>query len=161
MKLAKIFLAVVALFAMSCGEKNGGDGTTSPTVNWESEGSIIGEWELTSFGGNSEAKPRIYLELNENGSFDMYQQAFSVIWLHYTGTFTYNGTTLSGVYSDDKPWAAEYAVSFAKEPNRMRLISTTNNNETSIYNECEIPTSIIDEAREPEMVRSVTIERFL
>lgn len=160
MKLAKIFLAMAALFAVSCGP-NPNDGGSTSNLDWGNDGSIIGEWELTSFSGSSEAKPRVYLALNEDGSFDMYQQAFSIVWFHYTGTFTYNGTTLSGVYSDNKPWSAEYAVSFAKTPNRMRLINKTNSNEVSIYNGCEIPSSIIDDAREPENVRSVAIERFL
>ena len=159
MKLTKIFLAFIAMFAISCVQDNGGG--TNNNTKWANEGSIIGEWELTSFSGSSEAKPRVYLALNEDGSFDMYQQAFSIVWFHYTGTFTYNGTTISGKYSDEKPWSTEYAVSFAEEPTRMRLINTANDKEVSIYNECEIPDSVIDEAREPESVRSATVKRFL
>jgi hypothetical protein len=161
MKLAKIFLAVVALFAMSCGEKIGGGGTTTPTVNWGNEGSIIGDWELTSFDGSNEAKPRIYIAFYEDNTFEMYQQAYSVVWYRYEGTFNFDGTTLSGLYSDGKPLSAEYAVSFAKEPSRMRLIRKDNDNDISIYTENEIPVYIKDEAIEPQNVRSVTIERFL
>ena len=116
---------------------------------------------MTSFNDNSTAKPRIYIELKENGEFDMYQQAFSVVWLHYTGTFKYDGATLSGIYSNGEAWSAEYSVSFAKEPNRMRLINKSNGKEVSIYNECDIPTSVIDEAQVPESVRSVTFKGFL
>ncbi len=159
MKMTKIFLAFIAMFAISCTQENGG-GTNNDTA-WTNEGSIIGEWELTSFDGSSEAKPRIYLDLNEDGTFDMYQQAYSVVWLHYTGIFQYDGTTLSGTYSDGEAWSSEYTATFAAEPKRMRLISKKSSADISIYIENEIPATIVDEAREPEKVRSVTIKPFL
>ena len=160
MRLNKIVLAVIALCAIACSPEGGGNSSAN-TTKWESEGSVIGEWELTSFSDSNEARPRVYLELKENGEFEMYQQAFSMKWEHFKGTFTYNGTTMSGKYSDEKPWSTEYAVSFAEEPTRLRLINTANDKEVSIYNECEIPDSVIDEAREPESVRSATVKRFL
>lgn len=159
MKMTKIFLAFIAMFAISCVQDNGGG--TNNNTEWANEGSIIGEWELTAFDGSSEAKPRIYLALNEEGKFDMYQQAYSVVWLHYTGTFQYDGTTLSGTYSDGEAWSSEYITTFATEPKRMRLIRKFNSGDISIYTESEIPATIVDEAREPEKVRSVTIKPFL
>lgn len=164
MKMTKIFFVLISLFAVACNTTPNGNGgsTGGGNTKWDSDGVIIGEWELASFNNSDEAKPRVYIEFREQGNeFTLYQQAYSVVWFRYEGTFTFDGTTLSGVYSDGKAWAAEYTVSFAKEPNRMRLIRKEDNKDISIYIESEIPETIIDEAREPENVRSVMIERFL
>ena len=169
MKLAKIFLAFVALFAMSCDNISNGGGTTTPTVNWENEGSVVGEWKLTSLNGKEDAKPQIYLSLNSDGTFEMYQKAFSLEWKRYEGTYSISADNLlCGVYSDGEEWSANYKVDFAYEPNRIRLTKELDNKEISIYTETTIPNAVIEEAQpydttspEATTVRSVVVERFL
>ncbi len=170
MKLTKIFLAILAIFAISCVSESGttevpnGGGSTD-TTKWEEEGSIVGVWELIKLNGSTKAKPRIYMSLNEDGSFDLYQQADKIYWVYYSGRFSFENNLLKGSYSDGVEWSSEYTVSFATEPTRIRLVS---NKEKSIYTAVdEIPQWIVDEARQPEVettisaTRSVAVERFL
>lgn len=161
MKLTKIFIAFVALFALACEPNYHGGGSNNGTVKWENSGSIVGEWGLTTFNNSTEAKPRIYMIFNEDNTFELYQQLYSVVWVRYNGTFTLEGTTLSGVYADGTPWGGNYVVAYSQSPKKIRLTRESDNKDVSIYDATEVPTDILDEARDPEAVRSVTIERFL
>lgn len=164
MKISKIFLAVVALFAVACTNNNsdGNEGGVTDTTKWIEEGSVIGDWKLTHWANKEESALQVYLSLNEDGSFDLYQRIYSVVWLHYEGTFTLENNTLSGVYSDGKPWKKSYSVSYAEEtPTRIRLIDQSDSADISIYTEGAIPSEIIDEAQPAVNVRSVALDRFL
>lgn len=163
MKIAKIFIAAVAFFAVACVTDNSGnEGDFIDTTKWIEEGSVIGDWKLSSWTNQKVSALQIYLSLNEDGSFDLYQRIYSVVWLHYEGSFTIENNTLSGVYSDGKAWKDSYSVSFAEEaPNRIRLVSKSDSADISVYTEEGIPSDIIDEAQQAESVRSVVLERFL
>ena len=157
MKLTKIFLAVAALFAIACTPDNGDNQSTS----WVEEGSIVGEWCLTSWAGSSSAKPQIYIAFNDDGTFNLYQQAYSVIWFKYDGRYALNNNVLTGAYSDGKPLASEYKVAFSSDGKMIRLTSLTSSSDVAAYNATEVPAWIIEEAKTPQEVRSVEAERFL
>ena len=157
MKLTKIFLAVVALFAVACNPNNGND----DGAKWVDNGSLVGEWSLTSWAGNNEAKPQIYIAFNNDSSFNLYQQNYSVIWFHYEGHYALNNNVLTGAYIDGKPLACDYKVAFSSDGKMIRLTSLKDSSDVAIYTATEIPTWIIDEAKTPEVVRSVEAERFL
>ena len=72
MKIAKIFLAVVALFAVACTNNNsdGNEGGVTDTTKWIEEGSVIGDWKLTHWANKEESALQVYLSLNEDGSFE-------------------------------------------------------------------------------------------
>uniref|UniRef100_UPI00405755F4 hypothetical protein n=1 Tax=Alistipes sp. TaxID=1872444 RepID=UPI00405755F4 len=160
MKITKIFFALVALLVVACKPNpNSGSGSTDK-IKWLNEGKICGEWVMTKHA-DKETEIQVYIAFNEDSSFDLYQRVYSVVWLHYKGTFTLEGTTLSGVYSDGKAWGSRYTVSYAEAPNRIRLTSLDNKSEVAIYTEQAIPEYILDESQQPEDVRSVEIERFL
>ena len=161
MRITKMFLAVAALLIVAC-KPNGGSGSgTTNGPKWENSGSVIGEWSLNSWAGNEEAAPKVYIVFNEDNSFDMYQQSYSVLWFHYDGVWSLNGTTLSGTYTDGTPWVSSYTVAFSKEPKLIRLTKQGDKDDVSIYSATEIPDDIIDESRDPEAVRSVALQRFL
>jgi hypothetical protein len=136
MKLTKIFFAVIALLAVAC-IPNGGQGGNSGT-KWENSGSLIGEWSLSSWAGSADAAPKVYIVFNEDQTFDMYQQSYSVIWFRYDGTWSLNGTTLSGKYSDGESWADSYKYSLDNEGNLL-LQSVSNSSEISVYEVAEMP----------------------
>jgi hypothetical protein len=159
MKLTKIFFAVIALLAVAC-NPNGGQGGNSGT-KWENSGSLIGEWSLSSWAGSADAAPKVYIVFNEDQTFDMYQQSYSVIWFRYDGTWSLNGTTLSGKYSDGTPWNCDYTVAYSLSPKLIRLTSKSDSADVTIYESERIPDTIIDEAQNPEAVRSVKLQRFL
>ena len=176
MKMTKIFVAVIALFSVfACASVDDGGGSNAPKIEWSEQGSVVGEWNLSSWSGKSDSAPRVYLALYEDGNFDMYQQAFSVLWYHYEGTYTISeDNLLTGVYSDGEPWSTSYRVFFGYEegtfadtdmpasaPIHIRLVNEKNDKEISIYDTTTIPDEVVEEAGVPEMVRSVVLERFL
>ena len=86
-----------------------------------------------------------------------------MVWLRYTGTYTLEGKTLKGAYTDGTPLACNYKVDYGTkgEEKLLKLTSATDSADVSIYGASEIPTEILDESRDPEAVRSVAIKRFL
>lgn len=161
MKISKIFLAVMAMFVVLGCNPDNGDGGNADKTKWLDEGNICGEWVLTSWSDKGEEAIKVYLVLNEDSSFDLYQRLYSVMWLHYEGSYTLVGNTLSGVYSDGEAWSKQYTVSYAQEPTRIRLVSTTDATDKAIYTEGYVPEHILDQAQPATEVRSVAPERFL
>ena len=105
MKITKIFVAILALCAFAaCEPNNGNNGGGGVDDIWGDNGSPIGEWVLTEWNNSKDLPFGIYLQLNEDNTFDLYQHTSNVLWVHYTGTYSLNGTTLSGVYSDGESW---------------------------------------------------------
>ena len=75
MKISKIFIVAITLllgFSACTPDNNGGNGG-GPKVVWSETGNPVGEWKLTTWN-NSEALPfGVYLRLNEDNTFDIYQ----------------------------------------------------------------------------------------
>lgn len=165
MKFSKIFLVVAFALAAAIGCTSPNNGGNVATTKWEDEGTLIGEWELTSWSGNKEAKPLIYLILNEDSSFDMYQKVHASNWVHYDGTYTVSeDNVLTGEYSDGEKWHGEYTICYAANPARIRLTNVKEATEVLIYTESVVPASVLEEAQAPqqsEAVRSIAVERFL
>ena len=164
MKISKIVLAILALFAIvACNpNKGGGTGGGNTDSTWNDNGSPIGEWVLTEWNGSSELPMGAYLRLNEDNTFDLYQHTLSVLWVHYKGTFSLNGSTLTGVYSDGTKWN-DYTIKYSNdsEPKQIKLTRKGDTEDVGIYTATEIPANIIDQATEATNVRSIVIERFL
>ena len=161
MKITKIFVAILALFAIvACNPNNGGNtgggGNTNDT--WSDSGSPVGEWALTEWNDSKDLPFGVYLRLTEDNTFDLYQHTSSVLWVHYTGTYSLNGNTLKGEYSDGEKWK-EYTIKYNnKEPKQIKL---TSSNSVGIYTATTIPDAVIDQASEAVEARSVATERFL
>ena len=167
MKLTKIFAVMATLLAVvACnpnkGGNNGGNSGGNTNETWSNSGSIVGEWVLTEWNGSNNLPFGIYLQLNEDKSFDLYQHTKDVLWIHFTGTFSLNGNTLSGEYSDGNPWM-EYTVQYNNnaEPKQIKLTRKDSSEDVGIYTATTIPDMVIDQANEAVEVRSVAIERFL
>ena len=164
MKISKIVLAILALFAIiACNPNNGGgNGGGNTNSTWSDNGSPIGEWVLTEWNGSSELPMGAYLRLNEDNTFDLYQHTLSVLWMHYKGKFSLNGSTLTGVYSDGTKWN-DYTIKYSNdsEPKQIKLTRKGDSEDVGIYTATEIPANVIDQATEATNVRSIVIERFL
>ena len=163
MKLAKIlFISLFALLGVACNPDNGTtNGGQTSNGSWSNEGSPIGEWSLTKWNNSTDLPFGVYIRFNEDNTFDMYQHTYTVLWVHYKGTFTLNGTTLSGVYSDGEKWASDYTIAYMESPKQIRLTKKSDSNDEGIYSATTIPVEVIDEATEAVNVRSVAVERFL
>ena len=66
-----------------------------------------------------------------------------------------------GISSPVKNFFIGAMPEFIRRPTRIRLVSTTDSADKSVYTEVVIPTDIIDAAQPATEVRSVAIERFL
>lgn len=162
MKITKIFVAILALCAFAACEpdNNGGNNGGGTTDNgWSDSGSHVGEWVLTKWNDSQDLPFGVYLRLNADNTFDLYQHTANVLWVHYSGTYSLNGSTLSGVYSDGESWATDYTIKYNNnEPKQIMLTSTDN---VGIYTETTIPDTVIDQASEAVATRSGETKRFL
>jgi hypothetical protein len=129
--------------------------------SWSESGSVAGEWELIAWGGSLEAKPTIYLALYEDGSFDLYQYAWTAMWAHFSGTYTYKDNILTGVYSDSTNWADSYKVTFSTSSKQMCFTSLTDNANSSIYEATTIPQDVIEGSASTYSTRSVASKPWL
>ena len=161
MKISKIFVAILALCAfIACEPNNNNNGGGGVDDIWGDTGSPVGEWTLTEWNSSRDLPFGVYISLNEDNTFDLYQHTSNVLWVHYTGTYTFNGSTLSGVYSDGVSWATDYTIKYHKvaDPKQISLTSTGN---VGIYTATTIPDTVIDQATEAVVVRSGEVKRFL
>ena len=161
MKITKIFVAILALCAFAaCNPNNGNNGGGGVDDIWGDNGSPIGEWTLTEWNKSMDLPFGVYLRLNEDNTFDLYQHTTDVLWVHYTGTYSLNGSTLSGVYSDGENWATDYTIKYNKvaEPKQISLTSANN---VGIYTATTIPDAVVDQATEAVATRSGESKRFL
>jgi hypothetical protein len=160
MKFAKIlFISLFALLGIACNPNSGHTNGGQTNNAWSNDGSPIGEWVLTKWNNSTDLPFGVYMRFNEDNTFDMYQHTYSVLWVHYKGTFTLNGTTLTGVYSDGEKWSSDYTIAYMESPKQIRLTKKGSDDE-GIYSSTEIPETVIDEATEATNVRSVAVERF-
>ena len=136
MKSLKIFslMMLLALAVVGC-EKT--------SVNGSSKAALDGEWVLTSW---NEAGPEfnVYIDFNEDNTFEIYQQVWSFDYELYTGTYTITGDIVTGVYADGSIWACGYK--FVKDGDTLTMYSQEDQSVVSVYTKCEIPAEIKAEA---------------
>ena len=163
MKISKIIVGVVALLAVVACNPNSNSGNGGQNdITWSDNGSPIGEWALTEWNNSQNLPMGVYLRLNEDNTFDLYQHTLSVMWTHYSGTFSLNGNTLTGTYSDGTKWA-EYTIKYNEkaDPKQIKLTRKGDSNDVAVYTATEIPDVVTDQANEVTSACSVEIEKFL
>ena len=67
-------------------------------------------WMLTRWNGGTELSGKVFLQLNEDMTFALYQCIDTPGYLKLTGTYVKEGQILSGRYSDGTPWESSYAI---------------------------------------------------
>lgn len=160
MKSLKIWSLVAMLFfgLTSCetpdngGTGNGGGNSVAKD--------IVDEWALVSW---SDTDPvfNVYVDFNEDGTFEMYQQVYSLTYELYSGNYAVMDGVLNGSYSDGEAWKCGYTATVDVDENgvkRLTLLSQEEPNITSIYTAKAIPEEVKVETTE---TRSVATERFL
>lgn len=114
------------LLMAACGEK------PAPT---EQE-IICGEWHSTSLAVSGD----IYLDFNDDKTFEMYQKIGDGAYRLYRGTWNLENDVLSGKYNDNESWAASYDVDV--DGRNMTLTSKNDAAEVSKYSSCTIPEEV-------------------
>ena len=125
-KLLYILTAVVVL--ASCG-KNGDDKLTL-------EQKVCTEWHSTQLPVSGD----IYIDLNDDKTFELYQQIGEGAYRLYRGTWNLEGDLLTGRYNDGEDWACAYTVVIADKT--MTLTSSNDAAEESTYVKAGIPASV-------------------
>lgn len=118
-------------------------GCEKSSVKGSSKAALDGEWVLTSW---NEAEPEfnVYIDFNEDNTFEIYQQVWSFDYELYTGTYTITGDIVTGVYADGSIWACGYK--FVKDGDTLTMYSQEDQSVVSVYTKCEIPAEIKAEA---------------
>jgi hypothetical protein len=151
MKSLKIFsLAMLLVMTLvGCEKQNNPDGPNGD------KGALSGEWVLTSW---NEVTPEfnVYIDFNDDNTFEIYQQVWSFDYELFTGTYTITGDIVTGIYTDGSIWASGYK--FLKEGDTLTLYSQEDTSVTSVYEKCEIPVAIKEEATS---TRSAEVVPFL
>lgn len=78
----------------------------------KSEDSIIkeiaGDWYYETV--EADTPVQVYVSFAEDMTFELYQKVGDGAFRKYTGTYTFDGTLLDGVYSDKAPWKEAKSV---------------------------------------------------
>lgn len=129
-------LAVLAAFTACGGSKE------------EKPLDITGEWNLVNVQTKSatlgDQAVDVYISFSEDKSFTMYQMIGTGRYRKYSGTWILSGTTLSGKYSDGKPWGSSYEVELSSSGTRLTL--TSDSGEVDTYQKASIPTDVTGNA---------------
>ena len=154
MKIFKMLaVAAVALFAVACGEKPGGQGD-GPSVG--SFDAIENEWKLVSVDGVANDFI-VYISFTD-GLFFLYQQIYSWDFVLYEGEYTVEGGVLNGTYFDGGNWKTAYTGGVSEDGKTLTLKSKETTPVTYIYEACSIPEEVLNEATG---TRSVEVVPFL
>ncbi len=133
MKNFKLFL--VAAIALVSFAACGGDDTEGPTPG-PNGGTVVGQWQLTDYSGVQGIA--VYVEFKADGAFDLYQRLDTSAYEHFTGSYKYDGSKLTGKYSDGIDWATSYKVSFSGD----NMTLTGESGDVSVYTKTTIPVDV-------------------
>jgi hypothetical protein len=143
MKIFKIYAIVASLFVLmtACGDDP--KPIDTPVPNKEL-GNIEFDWKLVSVNG-IEPEFTVYMSF-EAGMFTIYQQIYTWDYVCYEGEYDIDGNKLSGMYWDGDLWKCSYEGEVSQDGSTLTLVSREDNPITSVYELCDIPQEVIDEA---------------
>lgn len=133
------FLAAITAMVCSC-DGNGISGTGSGDIPADAD-TLSGSWHMTSWGTVTAAD--IYVDFRTDGTFDLYQRVYSPYYEHFDGTWTLDGNTLDGNYSDGTPWRSSYTVSLNEDASGLTLTDTFDSEDVSRFIRAAIPEDIL------------------
>ena len=106
---------------------------------------LAGEWVLTSWNDTAPGEDfGVYMELADNGNFTLYEKVVTPAYVRYSGTYTADGSTFSGTYSDGKPLNAVYAYEIDDSGNTLTMTAGgTVEPDVCIYTRTSIPEDVL------------------
>lgn len=130
----KILAAALAIFlAAGCGDD---DKKNQPPLTYAFDG-----WKLTVWKGSTDLAGKVYLQLDSDGTFTLYQSILYPGFKTFKGTYTVttknNAQVLSGKYADGTPLKRSYEMQ-RKDDLRMVMRSVEEQIESE-YERVEIP----------------------
>ena len=131
-----VFATVVALGLISCEKAD------------QNLKKIAGEWYL------QEENAEVYIDFNSDGTFALFQNISvnegmnAPRYRFYSGTFTYDGTLLTGVYADKSQWAYTYQATVSGD-NLTMTFTDNGKNYVRTYVRKPIPFTVRNSITEP------------
>ena len=92
------------LLAATVSSCNNGEGGGKPAAGLEH---IVNEWKLATWGG-ADAPFTVYIDFNEDNTYEMYQQVYGLEFVKFSGTYNVSGSIVTGTYSDGQNWKSGY-----------------------------------------------------
>lgn len=89
--------------------------------------------------GTRGSKEQVHQPVVSTGVFTLYQKLGAGKYRSFDGKWTLTDSTLSGTYSDGKPWGATYEVALEDDGSRLSLAAPT---ETCVYTKSKLPAGI-------------------
>ena len=129
-RIAYIFAAIMLL--ASCNGKNPDGGKLTL------EQLLYGEWHSTSLSITGD----IYLDFNEDKTFELYQQIGQGSYRLYRGTWGLQENLLTGKYNDGESWATAYEITVSDK--NLTMVSKNDAAEQSLYSKKDIPSEVKD-----------------
>lgn len=113
---------------------------------------LEGEWKLESYYGtpavNVEVPVEVYISFSD-GQFELFQKSGGGHFNLYSGTYAYDGETITGTYSDGQDWTSGYLVSFSEDGGRMTMSQYVNDEEYAcVYVRTSIPEKVRRDAED-------------
>lgn len=122
-------------------------------------------WMLASWNGTTELTGKVFLQLNEDNTFTLYQCISTPDFKQFTGTYSITPgeelspvsdyDRLSGRYSDGKSWAYSYWIR-AKSNKSMTLVPQSGSEAISVYERVEIPDYVKNPGPKPNNTHAAT-----
>lgn len=98
---------------------------------------ISGEWHCSP----ADIETDVHAVFEADGCFDAYQKIGEGRYRHYTGTWSSEGSTLSGIYSDGSAWGSTYRMEFPDD-NTMTLTALNGSEEVMTYFREAVPAEV-------------------
>lgn len=119
-------------------------GCDKDTSEWAKvDKNIVGEWALENWDGEKTDDFNVYMKLNGNGHFEIYQQVTTAYYELYTGVYRADKGVLSGEYSDGVLWNDSYDYSLSNDGNRLTLVTQSGSHIRSVYVRSKVPSDIV------------------
>ncbi|MDE5623356.1 MAG: hypothetical protein K2I62_01820 [Alistipes sp.] len=129
------------VLAAACLTACGGDSDDPGKQPGSEDGTVAGQWHMVSWSTLTAAD--IYVSFDEDGTFELYQRLTKPTFEHFSGSYSYAGGTLSGVYSDDAAWGNSYRVSFQAGGSQMTLTGVSGTADVALFVRTTIPEEIL------------------
>lgn len=142
-----LLAAFCAVSLFGCG---GSDNKETPKPS-PLNGEFVGEWKLTAWSDDADGaiaagKIQVYLQLDQNGTFTLYQNFKELGFTQLTGTYRYDDATktLSGTYTDGSvsvAWGHSYTISDLSSSS-MKL-TASGKGDVATYTKTTIPSDLV------------------
>ena len=96
----------------------------------------MGDWHLSRFC-NTEPEVELYIHFGIDYSFTIYQRTSMAGYQLFKGTYTVEGTNVSGRYNDGVEWADSYTFSLDEESNLV--LQSVNGGDIAVYESATMP----------------------